>query len=78
MFTLEQQIFIVQCIFSNRERLENGEWSYSTSRVFEEFQQKFPNFQGTYQQLAHKVYKRVNTFLETKQKRQWTIDKKNS
>jgi hypothetical protein len=23
-------------------------WSYSTPRVFEEFQQKFPDFQGTY------------------------------
>ncbi|CAH1378302.1 unnamed protein product [Tenebrio molitor] len=47
MFTLEQKIFVVQCYFRNGERLENGEWSYSTSRVFEEFQQKFPDFQGT-------------------------------
>jgi hypothetical protein len=52
MFTLEQKIFIVKYYFTNGERLENGEWSYSTSRVFEEFQQKFPDFQGTYQQLA--------------------------
>jgi hypothetical protein len=37
MFTLEQQIFIVQCFFSDRERL---------GRVFDEFQQKFPDFQG--------------------------------
>jgi hypothetical protein len=44
MFTLEQKIFIVQCYFINGERLENGEWSYSTPRVFEEFQQKFPDF----------------------------------
>jgi hypothetical protein len=49
MFTLEQQIFLVQC-----------------PRVFEEFQQKFPHFQGTYQQLAQKVYKCVNMFLETR------------
>jgi hypothetical protein len=35
-------------------------WFYSTPRVFEEF----PFFQGTYQQLAHKVYKCVNMFLE--------------
>jgi hypothetical protein len=41
-------MFIVQCYFRNRERLENGEWSYSTPRVFKEFQQKFPDFQGTY------------------------------
>jgi hypothetical protein len=27
-------------------------------------QQKFPDFQGTYQQLAQKVYKCVNMFLE--------------
>jgi hypothetical protein len=39
MFTLEQNIFIVQCYFTNGERLENGEWSYSTPQVFEEFQQ---------------------------------------
>jgi hypothetical protein len=45
MFTLEQTIFIVQCYFRNGERLE-------TPRVFEEFQQKFPEIQGTYQQLA--------------------------
>jgi phosphate uptake regulator len=37
----------------------------STPRVLEEFQQKFPDFQGTYQQLAQKVYKCVNMFLET-------------
>jgi hypothetical protein len=48
MFTLEQTIFIVQCYFTNGERLEN-EWSYSTPRVFEEFQQKSPDFPGTYQ-----------------------------
>jgi hypothetical protein len=46
MFNLEQTIFIVQCYFRNGKRLENGEWSYSTSRV-EEFQQKLPDFQGT-------------------------------
>jgi hypothetical protein len=43
MFTLEQNI-IVQCYFRNDES--------STPQVFEEFQQKFPDFQGTYQQLA--------------------------
>jgi hypothetical protein len=52
MFTLEQKMFIVQCYSRNGERLENGEWSYSTPRVFEKFQQKFPDFQATYQQLA--------------------------
>jgi hypothetical protein len=31
-------------------RTANG--SYSTPRVFDEFQQKFPEHQGTYQQLA--------------------------
>jgi hypothetical protein len=65
MFTLEQKNFIVHCYLRNGERLENGEWSYSTPRVFEEFQQKFPDFQGTYQQLAQKVYKCINMFLET-------------
>jgi transposase len=58
MFTLEQKKF------RNGERLENGEWSYSTLRVFEEFQQKFLDFQGTYQ-LVQKAYKCVNMFLET-------------
>jgi hypothetical protein len=42
MFTSEQKIFIVQCYF------RNGESSYSTPLVFEEFQQKFPDFHGTY------------------------------
>jgi hypothetical protein len=36
-----------------------------TPRVFEEFQQKFLDLEGTYQQLAQKVYKCVNMFLET-------------
>jgi hypothetical protein len=58
MFTLEQKKL------RNGERLENGEWSYSTLRVFEEFQQKFLDFQGTYQ-LVQKMYKCVNMFLET-------------
>ncbi|KAH0810320.1 hypothetical protein GEV33_012471 [Tenebrio molitor] len=58
-------MFIVECYFRNGERLENGECSYSTPRVFEEFQQNFPDFQGTYQQLAQKAYKCVNMFLET-------------
>jgi hypothetical protein len=65
MFTLDQKILIVQCYFRNGKRLENGEWSYLTTQVFEEFHQKFPDFQGTYQQLAQKVYKCVNIFLET-------------
>jgi hypothetical protein len=65
MFALEQNIFIVQYYCRNGERLEKGEWSYSTLRVFEEFQQKFPDFQNTYQQLAQKVYKCINMFLET-------------
>jgi hypothetical protein len=65
MFTLEQNIFIVQCYFRNGEKPKNGKWSYSTPRVFEELQQKFPDFQGTYQQLAQKVYKCLNMFLET-------------
>jgi hypothetical protein len=47
MFTLEQTIFIVQCYFRNGERLENGEWSYSTPRVFEEFQHT-RKFQDTF------------------------------
>jgi hypothetical protein len=55
----------MQCYFRYGKGLENGEWSYSTPRVFEEFQQKFPDFQGTNQQLAQKVYKCVNMFLET-------------
>jgi hypothetical protein len=70
----------VQRYFRNGERLENGEWFYSTPRVFEEFQHKFPDFQGTYQPPAQKVYKCVNMFLETgsvlSKKSQWTTDKK--
>jgi hypothetical protein len=48
MFTSEQKIFIVQCYF------RDGESFYSTTLVFEEFQQKFPDFQGTYSWLQKK------------------------
>jgi hypothetical protein len=61
MFTLEQQIFIVQFFFSKWRKA----WSYSTPRVFEEFQQNFRTFKALNQQLAQKVYKCVNMFLET-------------
>jgi hypothetical protein len=44
-------------------RMANG--PIMTPRVFEEFQQKFLDLEGTYQQLAQKVYKCVNMFLET-------------
>jgi hypothetical protein len=40
-------------------------WSYSTPRVFKEFQQNFQTFKALNQQLAQKVYKCVNMFLKT-------------
>jgi hypothetical protein len=40
-------------------------WSYSTPRVFKEFQQNFQTFKALNQQLAQKVYKCVNIFLKT-------------
>jgi uncharacterized protein YktA (UPF0223 family) len=40
MFTSEQTIFIVQCYF------RNGESSYSTPLVFEEFQKSFRTFKA--------------------------------
>jgi hypothetical protein len=49
MFTLEQQIFIVQCFFSNRERL-------GSTRHLE-----FLSFKALNQQLAQKVYKCVDS-----------------
>jgi hypothetical protein len=58
MFTLEQQIFIVQCFFSNRERLRHLE-CLRNSRTFKALNQ----------QLAQKVYKCVNMFLETGSRR---------
>jgi hypothetical protein len=61
MFTLEQQIFIVQCFFSNRERL-------GAIRHFEflrNFNKSFRTFKALNQQLAQKIYKCVNMFLET-------------
>jgi hypothetical protein len=67
MFILEQKIFIVQCYFRNGERLENGEWSYSRPRVFEEF--------------LIKAQMRKHVFGNRQcsaQKGQWTTDKKNS
>jgi hypothetical protein len=58
MFTLEQQIFIVQCFFSNRERL-------GPIRHVEFLRNFNKSFQALNQQLAQKVYKCVNMFLET-------------
>jgi hypothetical protein len=61
VFTLEQQIFIVQCFFSNGERL-------GLTRQLEflrNFNKSFWTFKALNQQLAQKVYKCVNMFLET-------------
>jgi hypothetical protein len=52
MFTLEQQIFTVQCFFSNGERLGPI------------FNKSFWTFKPLNQQLAQKVYKCVNMFLK--------------
>jgi hypothetical protein len=61
MFTLEQQIFIVQCSFSNRERLG----SIRHLEFLRNFNKSFWTFKALNQQLAQKVYKCVNMFLET-------------
>jgi hypothetical protein len=58
MFTLEQQIFIVQCFFSNGERL-------GPTRQLEflrNFNKSFRTFKALNQQLAQKVYKCVKSF----------------
>jgi hypothetical protein len=61
MFTLEQQIFIVQCFFSNRERLG----PIPQLEFLRSFNKSFRTFKALNQQLAQKVYKCVNIFLET-------------
>jgi hypothetical protein len=61
MFTLEQQILIVQCFFSNRERLG----SIPHLEFLRNFTKIFRIFKALNQQLAPKVYKCVNMFLET-------------
>jgi hypothetical protein len=61
MFTLEQQIFIVQCFFSNRERLG----PILHLEFLRNFNKSFRIFKALNQQLAQKVYKCVNMFLET-------------
>jgi hypothetical protein len=61
MFTLEQQIFIGQCFFSNGERL-------GLTRQLEflrNFNKSLRTFKALNQQLAQKVYKCVKMFLET-------------
>jgi hypothetical protein len=58
MFTVEQQIFIVQCFFSNRERLRHLEF-------LRNFNKSFWTFKALNQQLAQKGDKCVNMFLET-------------
>jgi hypothetical protein len=60
MFTLEQHIFIVQCLLSNGERL-----GPIRHLEFLNFNKSFRIFKGLNQQLAQKVYKCVNMFLET-------------
>jgi hypothetical protein len=60
MFTLEQQIFIVQCFFSNRERLG----PIRHLEFLRNFNKRFWTFKALNQQLAQKVYKCVNMFLE--------------
>jgi hypothetical protein len=56
-------------------------WSYSTPQVFEKFQQMFPDFQGTYQQLVlrlsmiNKVATTHCSFLRLQIKREDIIDK---
>jgi hypothetical protein len=61
MFTFEQQIFTVQCFFSNRERL-GPIWYLEFLR---NFNKSFRTFKALNQQLAQKVYKCVNMFVET-------------
>jgi hypothetical protein len=63
MFTLEQQqqIFIVQCFFSNGERLG----PIRHLEFLRNFNKSFRIFKALNQQLAQKVYKCVNMFLET-------------
>jgi hypothetical protein len=61
MFTLEQRIFIVQCFFSNGERLG----PIRHLEFLRNFNKIFRTFKALNQQLAQKVYKCVNMFLET-------------
>jgi hypothetical protein len=60
MFTLEQQIFIVQCFFTNGERLG----PIRHLEFLRNFNKSFRTFKAL-NQLAQKVYKCVNMFLET-------------
>jgi hypothetical protein len=55
MFTLEQQIFILQCFFSNRERLG----PIRHLEFLRNFNKSFQTFKALNQQLAQKVYKCV-------------------
>jgi hypothetical protein len=61
MFTSEQHNFIAQCFFSNGERLgPTGHLEFLRN-----FNKSFGTFKALNQQLAQKVYKCVNMFLET-------------
>jgi hypothetical protein len=61
MFTLEQQIFIVQCFFSNGERLG----PIRRLEFLRNFNKSFRTFKALNQQLVQRAYKCVNMFLET-------------
>ncbi|KAH0820494.1 hypothetical protein GEV33_002297 [Tenebrio molitor] len=58
---IEQPIFIVQCFFSNGERLG----PIRHPEFLRNLNKSFPTFKALNQQLAQKVYKCVNMFLET-------------
>jgi hypothetical protein len=60
MFTLEQQTLIVQSFFSNGERLG----PIRHLEFLRNFNKSFRTFKALNQQLAQKVYKYVNMFLE--------------
>jgi hypothetical protein len=61
MFTLEQQIFIVQCFLSNGERFG----PIRHLQFLRNFNKSFRTFKALNQQLPLKVYKCVNMVLET-------------
>jgi predicted DCC family thiol-disulfide oxidoreductase YuxK len=63
MFTLEQQIFVVSSAMEKGLRTTNGPIRHL--EFLRNFNKGFRTFKALNQQLAQKVYKCVNMFLET-------------
>lgn len=65
MLELQHKIFIIQSYYRTGQKLENGDWVYSTNQCLHDFRQQFPNLPVTYAQLQKHIQACVIKFGET-------------